>query len=85
MKNESLYKTKDFYLATCILASGYSLLKLERISPKTMEFVFNVSSDIANDLIHKHWNRELKISSRDFIDSINELKTRLYDRSFHAT
>lgn len=79
--NEDVYKTKDFYTATCILASRYPLIKLNRLTHKTVEFVFSIPQNKAEEIIQKHWSRNLKVSSRDFTDAISELKTRIYDKN----
>jgi len=40
--------------------------------------VFDDPLSLASQIIQKHWNRENKIPSRDLIEAINELKTRIY-------
>ncbi len=78
MKENMEYKTKDFYLSACILASGYPLLNIERTNDKFSIFVFKISPEKAEKIIQQHWNYLLKLSTRKLIEAINELKTRLY-------
>lgn len=73
------YKTKDFYLSACILASGYPLLQIERTSEKFSIFTFDISAAQAEKIIQNHWNYSLTLSTRKFVEAINELKTRLYN------
>lgn len=75
---ENEYKTKDYYIGVCILAYGAQLLRLEKISEKIVVFVFAISSTNADEIIKKHWDRELVLPTRDIIDAIHELKTRIY-------
>lgn len=76
MENE--YTTKDFYLAACLLASGFYLSRLEQSGYRTFSFIFSVSPIQAKAVIANHWNRKLNLPSRDLIEAINELKTRIY-------
>lgn len=78
MENENEYLTKDFYIGVCILASGIKLKRLQRESSKFMLFIFDISPTRAENIIKKHWDRSLKLPTRDIIDAIHELKTRLY-------
>lgn len=75
------YKTKDYYIGVCLLASGIQLLRLERVTDKIAIFVFAIFSEKADEIIKKHWGRELLLPTRDVIDAIHELKTRLYSGS----
>lgn len=72
------YKTKDFYLSVCLLASGIRP-RLQKINHKTYLFIFSNENGQAEELIEKHWNRKLLIPSRDLIDAVAELKTRIYE------
>lgn len=77
MKNVDRFKSHDFYLCCIILASGYSLVNLKKNNSNFVTFIFDISKEKANQIIKAHWDRELKIPSRDLIEAINELKTRL--------
>jgi len=77
MKNLQ-YKSNDFYLCAICIASGASLISLERGQNKFVTFTLNISPEKAEGIITRHWNRELKVPTRDLVEAINELKTRLY-------
>ena len=70
-------KYKDFYLSSILLASGVTLLNLEKTDHGFVFFVFDISSEKAESIISSHWSRTLKLPTRDIIEAINELKTRL--------
>lgn len=72
------WKSHDFYLACVILSTGHPLVSLERGSTKFTSFVFNLSPEKAESIISKHWSRSLKVPTRNLIEAINELKTRLH-------
>lgn len=72
------YRTKDFYISACIIASGHSLVKIEKTNNKFSIFVLRVNPESAEKIIQKHWNYSLKLPTRNLIEAINELKTRLY-------
>lgn len=78
---ENEYKTKDYYIGVCILASGVSLLRLQKETGKIVTFVFSISPIKAEEVIRKHWNRELVLPTRNIVDAIHELKTRIYSGS----
>lgn len=76
MENE--YATKDFYLSVCLLATGIRP-ELRRINNKTFLFVFPNKQNRIEKLLEKHWSRRLLIPSKDFVEALNELKTRIYE------
>lgn len=75
---EHSYHTKDFYISVCILASGVTLIKLKKETNKTVSFIFAVSLSKAEEIIKKHWDRELILPTRDIVDAIHQLKTQIY-------
>jgi len=75
---ENLFKSNDFYLCAVCIASGASLVSLKRGEGRIATFVLNISSEKAEKIITKHWNRELIVPTRNVVEAINELKTRLY-------
>ena len=78
MENRMEYRTKDFYLASCILASGEELSCLEQGEGNFSVFVFNCLPEKAEQIVARHWNKKLMLPTRDLIQAINELKTRLH-------
>ncbi len=75
--DKKLFRSKDFYTCCCLLASELTLNAIEPTSNKFAIFVFDDPDQKAEDLIKKHWNGELLLSTKDFVAAINELKTRL--------
>lgn len=73
-----LYKSQDFYLTAICIGAGLNLVRLDRENGKFITFVLNDPNNEAPKIISKHWSREFKIPSRDIIEAINELKTRMY-------
>ena len=78
MKNGNTYKTKDFYLASALLAHGTPLQKLENITGSIFNFVFGISEKNAEEVLQSYWDRSLKLPVRNFVEAINELKTRIH-------
>ena len=79
MENVNLsFRTKDFYHAVVLKALGFKLLGLDRAEGGFSIFVFNDDGQKAEDAIRKYWERVLKVDPRAMVNSINELKTRLY-------
>lgn len=76
-----LYKSQDFYLTAICIGAGLNLVQLERDNGKFITFVLNDPNNEAPEIISKHWNRQFKIPSRDIIEAINELKTRMHNGS----
>ncbi len=72
------YQTKDFYIAACILAGGVQLIKLSPINHKSFDFVFDIPLSEAEDIVQQHWQRKLTLPSRNLVDALHELKTRIY-------
>jgi hypothetical protein len=75
---KSTFSTKDFYISAVLLASGFPLMKLDRSKNNFITFVFEDLNNKAEIVIKNHWNRKHKIPSRNLIEAINELKTRIY-------
>jgi len=75
--NDLRWKSKDFYLSSVIRASGASLVGLEKSDSNFMIFVFDITPEKAEEIISCHWSKKLRMPTRDLIESINELRTRL--------
>jgi hypothetical protein len=78
MENGMEYRSHDFYLSACLLASGLRLKNVEASAKNYSVFVFDDPQNIAEKIISEHWNRNNSIPTRNLIEAINELKTRLY-------
>jgi hypothetical protein len=79
-----MYITGDFYSAVVLRTYGFTLTGIEPDRPgsKRMNFVFDSSNskESPEEIIRLHWENELHLPTRKFVDSINELKTRVYDK-----
>jgi len=80
MKNvKRQFKSQDFYICCVLLASKKLKLNyLEKNNGKIVTFVFNDPYSLAEKIISNHWNRSNRIPSRDLVEAINELKTRMF-------
>ena len=72
------YSSRDLYISASLLATGIPLIRLEREANNSL-FVFEISPGEAKKIIQNHWNKKLLVASRDLIEAINELKTRLHN------
>lgn len=77
-KIKNQYKTNDFYQAVTLKTAGMVLVGLERSSEKFFYFVFNDKSKNAKPLLESYWKNDLKVDAREFVENINELKTRVH-------
>lgn len=75
---KKIFTSKDFYISACLLASGLKLIELQKEEDKLFVFVFDDSEGKAEEIIKNYWNRTHKIPTRDLIEAINELKTRIH-------
>ncbi len=79
MNNSNTWKSQDFYLACVVLASKkLKLISLERSEGKIVTFVFEDPNSEAEEIIKAHWERKMRIPTRNLIDAIVELKTRIH-------
>jgi len=78
MENQNFKTTTDFYLAVFLLASGYKLIKTDKTDPRRFCFVFQDQENRAK-LLEDFFNAKVKVEPRQFISSIKELKTLMYN------
>lgn len=78
MENANIYRTKDFYHSAVLKALGFDLLDLDRSEGNFSVFVFADEGGKAEETLREYWHRTLKVDPRAMVESINELKTRLY-------
>lgn len=76
--NMKPFFTQDFYISCVLKSAGLQLQNLIRNSNGKVTFVFANPNQIAETTIQKHWNKELKITSLDLVEAINQLKTRIH-------
>lgn len=72
------FRTKDFYHAVVLKALGFDLLGLDKSEGRFSIFIFDDKRQGAEETVKKYWDRALMVEPRAMVDSINELKTRLY-------
>jgi hypothetical protein len=78
MKDENTFATKDFFISVvCKASKQLRLLRLDKGKNKFFTFIFDNPNNIAQEIIKKHWDGTLLVTSKNIIDAINELKTRL--------
>ena len=75
--NKGLFKSKDFFICCVLRASNFNLRAVESTSEKFANFIFDDPENRAKEVIRKHWNGELKLSTKSFVETISEMKTRL--------
>ncbi|MBI4137089.1 hypothetical protein HY469_03425 [Candidatus Roizmanbacteria bacterium] len=79
-KNTSIWSCADFYSAVLLRASGIPLAGLGKGQSKFITFYFGASQQTCEEILKKHWDRNLKLETRLFIETINELKTRVHEK-----
>lgn len=75
---EEKFKSNDFYTSAVCIASGAKLVNTQKSSGNFVNFILNITPEKAQEIIFQHWNRDLKLPTRDVVEAINELKTRLH-------
>lgn len=81
MPNKNELRIKDMYSAAVLRSLNYPLIDLDRSEGAFVLFVFDDSQQTAELTLRKHWDGQLEINSREFVESIRELKTRLHGQS----
>jgi hypothetical protein len=71
-------RIKDMYSAAILRSLKYPLIDLDRSEGNYVLFVFDDSNSGAEKDLRLHWDGQLEINSRDFVESIRELKTRIH-------
>jgi len=82
--NDLTWKTKDFYSAVLCRANGIPLVNLAKQDGNFVVFNFASTPEVCEEILRKHWNRELKLETRLLIDTIAELKTRTFSEMKHG-
>lgn len=79
MENTQEFKTNDFYQAVILKTVGLPLLRLEKaLGQRFFIFIFDDPDSQAQRTIEKYWNHQIKVDAREFVENINELKTRIH-------
>lgn len=74
-------RIKDMYSAAILRSLNYPLIDLDRSEGNYVLFVFDDPKSTADQTLREHWDGKLSVNSRDFVESIRELKTRLHGAS----
>ena len=78
--NNSYYETlpmTDLNLAVTCLTLGHQILRIEKLTPNKVQFIFKKSPELEN-LIEAYWNNALKVSPLEFADNLKSTKSRIY-------
>ena len=77
---DNTYATSDFYSAVVLRTMGFRLIDIDKSDKRRMRFVFENSNAgaTAEQILQDYWDKVLQGDLRTFVDSINELKTRIY-------
>lgn len=79
--NEKIFwSCSDFYSAVILRAAGIPLFGLTKMPAKFVNFVFNAPQEKCEAILKSHWDRTLHLETRLFIETINELKTRVHEK-----
>ena len=71
-----MYKTNNLYLATYLLAKGYSQYSIEK-NGRQVTFVFDYPLDKMVEEENAYWQEKGLVSAKKLFMSDKELKTRL--------
>lgn len=69
--------TSDLGLAASLTAAGFSVLELDKSNPRRIEFVFEDSQKLQT-AISSYWRKELMVPGMTLMESIKQLKSRMY-------
>lgn len=78
LEPEQVYATTDLGLASALVAHGYELHTLGRMTnPKKVRFLFRRVPTMENTAA-EYWNDHLLVNARTLFDSQKMIKNRLY-------
>jgi hypothetical protein len=78
---QNKFRIKDMYSAAILRSLEYPLVDLDRSEGNYVLFVFDDPKLTAEQTLRDHWDGQLEVNSRDFVESIREIKTRLHGQS----
>jgi len=78
MKTE--FTTNDLYQAVVLKTAGLPLIRLEHASGKFFDFIFDDTTGKAEEILSKYWIKKLQVDAKEFVENINEIKTRIHSR-----
>lgn len=71
------FRTKDIYLASSLIASGYDYI-LQK-NDKQYSFCFTDRLKTINKSVDDYWNGNILIDPKKVFDAFKQLKTRIND------
>ncbi len=74
---QNLYTSHDFYLSSCLIAAGLNLIRISRPPQGYFLFHFDCLETEALDLLEQHWSGQLTLPTKQLIDAIYQLKSRM--------
>ena len=77
MENQN-FQTSDFYTAVFLLANEFKLIEIDKTNTRRFCFVFEDQENRVK-LLEDYFNGSAKIEPRQFVSSIKELKTLMYN------
>ena len=77
MENQN-FQTSDFYTAVFLLANGFKLIEIDKTNSRRFCFVFEDQENRVK-LLEDYFNGNARIEPRQFVSSIKELKTLMYN------
>lgn len=75
-----LYVTKDIYLASSLIASGFPLKDITK-NEKQFSFLFLLSKDLEH-ATYEYWEGVLQTSAKDLFTAFKDLKNRMYNQDY---
>ena len=77
MENQN-FQTSDFYTAVFLLANKFKLIEIDKTNSRRFCFVFE-DQDNRTKLLDDYFGGNSQIEPRQFVSSIKELKTLMYN------
>ena len=78
--NNLIFKSQDFYISCILRASKIPLKEIVRNRGNFVLFIFDAPQEKCEQIIKKHWDGDLHLSTRTLIETINELKSRIHEK-----
>ena len=76
MKNN--YETSDFYCASALIASGFSIQSIDKTNPKRSIFQFKNSEDLQK-IVSLFWLRRLNVNVNSVFEAQRYLKSLIFN------
>lgn len=75
-----LYSTKDIYLASALVASGFQLEDITK-QEKQFTFLFKLSKEIEY-AVSDYWSGTLQSVAKDLFSAFRDIKSRMYNQDY---